>query len=88
MYNPNVYITGDHMIRTQIYLTEPERRGINAIAKSSGKKQSEIIRQAVDQFLDYSLGSQRSEILSAAAGIWKDRHDLPDPGSIRESWDR
>ena len=40
------------MVRTQIYLTKDERDGLNAVAKSTGKKQSELIREALDRFLD------------------------------------
>ena len=44
------------MVRTQIYLTEEERDGLDAIAKSTDKKQSEIIREAVDQLFRVILG--------------------------------
>ena len=32
------------MVRTQIYLTEEERRGLKALGDSTGKKQAELIR--------------------------------------------
>ena len=32
------------MVRTQIYLTEAQREELAAIARTSGKKQSELIR--------------------------------------------
>jgi len=38
------------MVRTQIYLTEHQRKELAAIAKAIGKKQSEIIRELL-QFL-------------------------------------
>jgi predicted transcriptional regulator len=76
------------MVRTQIYLTEEERDGLDAIAKSTGKKQSELIREAVDRFLDLRKGNRRVAILNDAAGMWKDRTDLPDYGEVRRSWDR
>ena len=40
------------MVRTQIYLTEEEKDGLTAVATSTDKKQSEIIREAIDRFLD------------------------------------
>ena len=76
------------MVRTQIYLTEEERDGLNAIAKSTGKKQSELIREALDRFLDLSKETRREAILKDAAGLWKDRSDLPDFSAARRSWDR
>jgi len=76
------------MVRTQIYLTEEERDGLNAIAKSTGSKQSELIREAIDCFLDIKMGNQHKNILEDAAGMWRDRSDLPDFGAARRSWDR
>lgn len=76
------------MVRTQIYLTEEERDGLGVIAKSTGKKQSELIREAVDRFLGQSKGPRREAILNEAAGMWKDRSDLPDFRAARRSWDR
>ena len=76
------------MVRTQIYLTEEERRGLDDIAKATGKKQSELIREALDSFLDSKKQGRRASILNDAAGMWKDRDDLPDFGVERRSWDR
>jgi hypothetical protein len=76
------------MVRTQIYLTEEERDGLEAVAKSTDKKQSEIIREAVDRFLDMTRGNGRKAILDGAAGMWRNRKDLPDFGAARRSWDR
>lgn len=76
------------MVRTQIYLTEEERDGLNDIAKASGKKQSELIREALDLFLDSRKGGRRASIVNDAAGMWRDRGDLPDFGAARRSWDR
>jgi len=76
------------MVRTQIYLTEDERDGLNAVARSTGKKQSELIRDAVDRFLDTAHGQGREAILKEAAGLWRARRDLPDFAATRHSWDR
>ena len=76
------------MVRTQIYLTERQRDELAAIAKSAGKKQSELIREAVDHLIDQSGRSRREAVLRAAAGVWKDRTDLPDFKSMRAEWDR
>jgi len=76
------------MVRTQIYLTEEERDGLNAVAKSTGKKPSELVREAVDRFLDQTNGNRRAAVLNEAAGMWKHRTDLPDFAAARRSWDR
>jgi len=76
------------MIRTQIYLTEHQRDELAAIAKTAGKKQSELIREAIDRLIDQSGRSRREVVLREAAGIWKNRKDLPDFKAMRAEWDR
>lgn len=76
------------MVRTQIYLTEEERDGLEAVAKSTNKKQSEIIREAVDRFLDMTRGNRREAILKEAAGMWRNRNDMLDFAATRRSLDR
>ena len=76
------------MIRTQIYLTKRQRDELAAIAKTVGKKQSELIREAVDRLIDQSGHIRREVVLNAAAGVWKDRRDLPDFTAMRGEWDR
>ncbi len=76
------------MVRTQIYLTERQRNELAAIAKTVGKKQSELIREAVDRFIDQSGDRRREAVLRETAGIWKDRKELPDFKAIRAEWDR
>lgn len=76
------------MIRTQIYLTEEERTGLSNVSKLTGKKQSALIREAVDRFLELADGSRRDAVLEQTAGLWRGRKDLPDFAAIRRSWDR
>jgi chromosome segregation and condensation protein ScpB len=76
------------MIRTQIYLTEQQRNELATIAKSFGKKQSELIREAIDRLIEQTGKNHRELVLREVAGIWKDRTDLPDFKSIRAEWDR
>ncbi len=76
------------MVRTQIYLTERQRDELAAIAKTAGKKQSELIREAVDRLIDRAGSSRREAALREAAGMWKDRTDLPDFKATRAEWDR
>ena len=76
------------MVRTQIYLTEDQRAEIAAIASQSGRRQSEVIREAVDRFIEQKSRRRREAILREAAGIWRDRTDLPDLDALRRGWDR
>lgn len=76
------------MVRTQIYLTDRQRDELAAIAKAEGKKQSELIREALDRLINQASRSRREAVLREAAGIWKDRTDLPEFKSMRSEWDR
>ena len=76
------------MVRMQIYLTEEQRAAVAAIADHSGKRQSEVIREAVDRFIEQKSRGRREAILREAAGIWRDRTDLPALDPLRRGWDR
>ena len=76
------------MIRTQIYLTDKQRSELSVIAKNLGKNQSEIIREAIDRLIDQAGRNRKESALQKAAGIWKNRKDLPDFRSLRSEWDR
>jgi hypothetical protein len=76
------------VIRTQIYLTEDERTALGVLSVATGKPQSELIREAVDHFVAQNSPARRKAILASAAGMWKDRRDLPDFNALRRQWDR
>lgn len=76
------------MVRTQIYMTERQRDELAAMAKTMGKKQSELIREAIDRLIAQSSDRQRAAVLQETAGIWRDRKDLPDFSAVRAGWDR
>ncbi len=76
------------MRRTQIYLTEREQTAVRSIARRLGKTQSEVIRTAVDRFIDRETRADRLELLRSARGLWKDRRDLPETAALRREWDR
>jgi len=76
------------MIRTQIYLTDKQRAELATIAKNTGKKQSEIIREAIDRLIGQTGHNRQKTVIRETAGIWKNRDDLPDFRAIRSEWDR
>lgn len=76
------------MTRTQIYLTEAEQRALRALSKATGKTQSDLIRTAIDRFVASFDEDEKRKALMAAAGIWKDRTDLPDFAAQRREADR
>jgi hypothetical protein len=74
------------LIRTQIQLTEEQRRRLREAARRSGVSTAEVIRQSVDRFLDQGAGASSAPLgrLSAleVVGKWScgltdiaDRHD-------------
>jgi predicted transcriptional regulator len=75
------------MIRTQIYLTEEEHSGISELAKSTSRSQSELIRQAIDEYLTRKKPEDKLAKIRQAKGIWKNRTDL-DLSEIRAHFDR
>ena len=76
------------MVRTQIYLTEEEHEGLVRLAHNTGRKQSELIREAVDAILAKSNAKDRLACLRQAKGIWKDRKDLTDLKELRREFNR
>ncbi len=76
------------MVRTQIYLTAEERAALKTIAHQTGKKQSELIRQAIDSFLARYSPRERAALFKPARGMWRGRADLPDFRLLRRELDR
>lgn len=76
------------MVRTQIYISDKERASLQNIAKQTGRSQSDLIRQAIEGFLNQFTQPDRKALLQQARGIWEHRDDLPDFRSMRKEFDR
>lgn len=76
------------MKRTQIYLTEEEKKAIEKLSDERGTTQSHIIREAIGQYLEEITVEEKRKRLTAAAGMWKDKDDIPDVRDLREGWGR
>lgn len=74
------------MIRTQIYLTEKEKKGLEKMSALRGIRQSDLIRLAVDDLLARTEDSGKSKVIEELAGIWKNRVDVPSVRELRSGW--
>jgi Ribbon-helix-helix protein, copG family len=66
------------MERTQIYLTEREHQRLRELSETSGKTQSELIRDAIDRvYLTEHSVDERLAFLHASHGAWKQERIIP-----------
>jgi predicted DNA-binding protein len=77
------------MVRTQIYLTDEQKLQLERLAAANGKKQSEMIREAIDRYLAEREPKDWKEALEAVRGMWAGRDDLDDfVRDLRAEWER
>ena len=84
MYDLYIMKTNQTLARTQIYLTQAQQARLSVACKRSVTTKSELIRQAINQFLDEQPeGSQENKAkrLQGLAGMWADRADMADPSA-------
>lgn len=74
------------MKRTQIYLTEEEKEAIEKLSDERGTTQSNIIREAIDEYIVKKKSETKKKSIMDFAGIWKDKKDIPDVREMREGW--
>lgn len=74
------------MERTQIYMTEEQKRNLSVLSKKTGESQSVLIRKALDEYLSVhgvDAAKKQNDFLKSHAGMWADRDDLDDFVDIR-----
>ena len=77
------------MVRAQIYLTEAEKNQLHVLARYVGKSQSELIREAIDQFLERNLDLKNDKLSAVLAvkGMWAKSSEI-NFADLRQEWDR
>lgn len=82
MYNLYIMESSQTLARTQIYLTHTQQTRLDAASRHSSTTKSELIRRAVDQFLDQQAPADpvnKAQRLSGIVGLWAQRDDVADP---------
>jgi predicted DNA-binding protein len=64
------------MVRTQVYLTRKQKQGLERLVASTGRRQSDMIREAIDGYLAQHEPKDWREALESVRGMWADRDDL------------
>ena len=76
------------MVRTQIYLTDEQKLRLERLAAASGKRQSEMIREALDAYLAARGAQDWKEAFAAVRGMWAGRDGLDDlVRGLRAEWE-
>ena len=66
------------MVRTQLYLDEAIHRRLRDLARRQRRTVSDLVREALVRMYGLRGGDERERTLQAIAGLWRDRHDIPD----------
>jgi hypothetical protein len=85
----NLYImtsgqTSQTLTRTQIYLTQAQQKRLALACLGAAVTKSELVRRAVDQFLDQQPSitpAAKAQRLGSIAGLWAERSDMVDPSA-------
>ena len=84
MYDLYIMATNQTLVRTQIYLTQAQQKRLQLAARGAAVTKSELIRHAIDQFLDQQAtpsAQGKAQRLSGIAGLWAEREDMADPAA-------
>ena len=76
------------MIRTQIYIPEHLQKKLDSLSKSRGTSKAGIIREALERYCASLDETERKQKIEKAAGLWKDKSDIPDLRELRSELDR
>lgn len=76
------------MERTQIYISKKMKEDLLNLSRRRGISKSEIIREAVTEYVSRTSERDKNEKLEVGAGLWKEKNDLPDVSTLRQEFDR
>lgn len=76
------------MKRTQIYISEQMQEELDRLSNKRDTSRSEIIREAVTEYIARNSDSLREKKLKAGAGLWKGKKHLPDLSKLRKEFER
>ena len=82
MYISYIMQTPQTLERTQIYLTQTQQSRLAEACRRAAVTKSELIRQAVDQFLSPQAlpsSADKAQHIEGLAGMWADRVDMAEP---------
>lgn len=88
MYNSYIMQADQTLTRTQIYLTQTQQKRLALASRSAAVSKSELIRHAIDQFLDQQPAADsagKAQRLNSIAGLWAEREDMADPSAYIRS---
>jgi len=76
------------MKRTQIYISEKMQEELNALSQKRGTSKSEIIREAVTEYISQHSESETKKRLESGAGLCKNKKSIPDVSELRKEFER
>lgn len=82
MYDLYIMKTQHSLARTQIYLTQAQQARLTLACRGSSASKSELIRRAIDQFLDQTVPvgpEDKAQRLHSFAGLWAQREEMANP---------
>ena len=78
------------MVRTHVYLTESQKAQLHQISTTRGLPVAQLIREAVDLFLQSCQSTAFDCALEKAFGLWKE-HEIEDSieyvRQLRRGWE-
>lgn len=73
---------------TSVVLTEPEAIALQNLVQRTGRSADELVREAVQQYIQHHTVADRHALLQQARGMWQYRDDLPPLAELRRELDQ